>query len=311
MNETEVIRALETLNARAIALRSSKEYAAGVRKGNVSRLLSDVSPQGIRRAFKEFQTYRAFSKVARHEELPNLDPEEWEASLVPGDPNKQVVIYTCVAGGYDALLPPLYKAQHIRYVLFTDDENLSNADGWETRPFPEEVKKLGKNAMASRYLKSHPHELFAGHFDASIYVDGNVQPVSDLSYYLNLVNPACGISMHLHRVRDSIADEAEACKALGKGDPSAIDSEIAQYVAEGFPLDYGLLETNIVATDLYSDVAHSIMSEWWNTMSTSKSGRDQLSLPYVLWKMHISIKDMGTMGRNPYRDTKIFINNHI
>lgn len=311
MNEAEVIRALETLNARSIALRSSKEYAAGVRKGNVSRLLSDLSPKGIRQAFQEFQTFRAFSKVARHEELPNLEPDEWEASLKPGDPNKKVVIYTCVAGGYDALLPPLYQAQHIHYVLFTDDENLSHADGWDSRPFPEAVRQLGTNAMASRYLKSHPHELFAGDYDASVYVDGNVQPVSDLSYYVGLINQTCGISMHIHRVRDSIADEAEACKALGKGDPSAIDREIEHYAADGFPLDYGLLETNIVATDLYSETAHTIMTEWWNTMSTSESGRDQLSLPYVLWKINVPIKDVGTMGRNPYRDTKIFINNHI
>lgn len=310
MKETEVIRALETLNARAIDLRSSKEYAAGVRKGNINRMLADKSPKGMRRALQEVRKYLAFSKVPRHTEHPNLAADEWEASLRPGDSDIQVVIYTCVAGGYDALLSPLYRSEHIKYMLLTDDENLK-VDGWETHLFPEEVRKLGTNAMASRYLKSHPHELFAKSFDASIYVDGNVQPVSDLSYYVGLIDPEAGLSMHRHRVRDSIADEAIACKALGKGDPIAIDREIEHYVAMGFPLDYGLLETNIVATDLHSDISHRILSEWWDTMNKAQSGRDQLSLPYVLWKLGIPVEIVATMGCNPYQDTKIFINNHI
>jgi len=309
--EADVIRALETLNARAIALRSSKEYAAGVRKGNVDRLLADKSPRGIRQALKEFKRYRAFTKAPRHAEQPNLTPEEWEASLRPGDPNKRVVIYTCVAGNYDALLSPIYRADYITYVLFSNNESLRGTEGWEFRPFPEEVTRLGANTLASRYLKSHPHDLFAGDFDASVYVDGNVQPVSDLSYYVDLVDPQVGITMHRHRVRDSIADEATACKALGKGNAEAVDAEVARYVAEGFPLDYGLLETNIIATDLHSDTAHEVLAAWWDAMDQAKGGRDQISLPYVLWRCGIPLDAVATMGRNPYQDTKIFISSHL
>lgn len=311
MNENDVIRALETLNARSLELRTSKEYVAGVRKGNIDRLLSDKSPAGIRRALYELKTYRAWSKVPRHAEEDNLTPEEWEASLRPGDPDKRVVIYTCVAGNYDNLLSPVFRADRISYVLFSNNESLRGTEGWEYRPFPQEVVQLGANNLASRYLKSHPHELFAGDFDASVYVDGNVQPVSDLSYYVELINPRAGFSMHRHRVRDTIAEEATACKANHKGDPAALDAEVEHYVSEGFPLDYGLLETNIVATDLADEKAHEILSDWWDTMAHSRSGRDQISLPYVLWKHGVPLDAVTTMGRNPYRDTKIFINSHI
>ena len=153
-------------------------------------------------------------------------------------------------------------------------------------------------------------EAFAEDFDVSVYVDGNVQPVSDLSYYAKLIDSQAGFSMHRHRVRDTIAEEAIACKALGKGNATALDVEVDRYVSEGFPLEFGLLETNIVATDLKSDIAHHILSAWWDTMSKAGSGRDQISLPYVLWTYGVPIDAVATMGRNPYRDTKIFINNH-
>lgn len=310
MDEASAIRAIETLNAQIIELQTSKEYLAGVRKSNVRRFLSDMSPAGVKRALRELKAYLALSKAPHHPEQPNLTPEEWEASLRPGDPNKRVVVYTCVAGSYDVLRPPVYHADRISYVLFSNNEHLRDAEGWEFRPFPEEVKRLGANTLASRYLKSHPHELFAESFDASVYVDGNVQPISDLSYYVELIDPAVGFTMHRHRHRDTIAEEALACKAAGKGNAEAIDREVASYVAEGFPLDYGLLETNIVATDLTSDIAHKAFLAWWEAMDRAKGGRDQISLPYALWRCGIPLDPAASMGRNPYQDTKINIAGH-
>jgi len=310
MDDASFIRAIETVNARALELRTSKEYTDGVRKGNIERLFSDISPAGIHRAFEEYRTYREFSKAPFHPGPPNLTPEEWEASLRPGNPTKKVVVYTCIAGRYDTPQPPLFQSERISYVLFSNEECYKDAIGWEWRPFPDKATSFGSNAMANRYLKLHPHELFAGKFDASVYVDGNVQPVSDLSYYADLIDPCAGFTMHKHRERDTIAAEAIACKALGKGNASAMDLEIQYYVSQGFPLEYGLLENNIIATDLHSTVAQDILTDWWETVNRMGSGRDQISLPYVLWKHHIPFEAMTAMGRNPYRDTKLFIGNH-
>ena len=312
MNDTDTLRALETLNARAIELRASAEYAAGVRRKNLERILSDKSLAGIRNAYREFRMFRAFTKAPRHPEYPNLTPEEWEASLRTGDPNKHVVVYSCIVGNYDLPLAPLWKAPNISYVLFLEGQDASLVDGWEVRPIPEEVRKAsgGTATGINRYIKFHPYELFADEYDASVYVDGNIQPVSDLSYYVELIRPEAGIALHHHRVRSSIADEVIACKASAKGNPTAMDMQIERYVAEGYPLDYGMLECNVIAADLKSEIGKGVFAGWWREFNASGSGRDQLALPYVLWQQGIPCDAVATMGRNVYSDTKVHIAKH-
>lgn len=309
MNEAEVIRALETLNARTIELRTSAVYAAGTRKKNLDRLLADKSLTGLRRIIKEFQTFRRFSKAPRHPELPNLTPEEWEASLRPGSGDKRVVVYSCIVGNYDKPLPPIYQAPNLSYVLVTD--STEPVEGWEVWPLPEAAVRQGNKTAANRYVKFHPHELFADSYDASVYIDGNIQPISDLSYYVDQIDPAAGIGLHYHRVRDSIADEVIACKALGKGDPAKMDAQVARYVSEGYPLEFGILECNVIACDLASDLSCAIFADWWDEYERAGSGRDQLALPYVLWKHGVALDAAATMGRNAYSDTKIHIASHV
>ena len=89
-----------------------------------------------------------------------------------------------------------------------------------------------------------------------------------------------------------------------------MDAQIERYVSEGFPLDYGLLECNVIAADLHSRLGRRIFSNWWDEFLASGSMRDQLALPYVLWKLGISFESAATMGRNAYADTKIFIAEH-
>ena len=312
MNDTDTLRALESLNARALALRSSTEYAAGVQRQNLKRLLGDISPRGVRQAAREFKMFRAFSKAPRHPEQPNLTPEEWEASLKTGDPHKHVIVYSCIVGAYDCPLPPLWHADNISYVLFLEGQDANKVEGWEVRPIPDEVRRAsgGSNANINRYIKFHPYELFADDFDASIYIDGNIQPVSDLSYYADRIDPVAGIALHYHRVRDSIADEVQTCKALEKGNAALMDAQVERYVRAGFPLDYGLLECNVIAADLASKVGKRIFAAWWDEFLSSGSMRDQLALPYVLWSLGIPIEAAATMGRNAYADTKIFIADH-
>ncbi|MEE1273727.1 MAG: DUF616 domain-containing protein [Olegusella sp.] len=310
MDDAAVIRMAETLNARALALRNSEEYAAGVHKKNVHGALTDLGPAKIADSFAQWQTARRFAKVPRHAPLPNLGPEEWEASLRPGSGNKKVVVYSCIVGNYDLMQEPLYQSPNVDYILYLAGTTTSSAPGWNVRTVPDSITDLGDNAFINRYVKFHPHELFADDYDAAIYIDGNIQPVSDLSYYADLIEPAAGIALHYHRARATIAEEVEACKALGKGDPELMDQQVRHYVDEGYPLSYGLLECNVIATDLHSDVACSVLRDWWDEYSKSGSGRDQLALPYVLWKNHIPLESVAKMGQNAYADTKIYIADH-
>ena len=312
MNDTDMIRALETLNANNMALRASKEYATGVKRRNLERLLSDRSIAGIRNIFHELGIYLAVRREPRNPVVSNLTPDEWEQSLQTGDPNKRVVVYSCIVGNYDQPAAPIWRADNIDYVLFLDGQDPKRIEGWEVQPIPDTVRAASGNTPSgiNRYIKFHPYELFGDSYDASVYVDGNIQPISDLSYYVELIDPSAGISLHRHRLRSSIADEVLACKAAAKGNVSKMKEQVDRYVGDGYPLDYGLLECNVIASDLHSEVGRDVFADWWEEFLVSESGRDQLALPYVLWKRGIRYDAVATMGRNVQSDTKVCVVPH-
>lgn len=309
MDEKVIIYSLETLNKQLLQLANSPEYAHGLHHNNVRKALSDLRPQSLRTHFKAWERARDFAHVPRHAQLPNLDEKQWNASLRPGDHNKHVVVYSCITGAYDNPLEPLFFSEHIDYVMYFSEKTTKH-NGWNIREIPEHIAAGRSNVEINRYIKFHPHELFANTYDAAIYIDGNIQPVSDLSYYADLIQPEAGISLHHHRVRNNIRDEIEACKALDKGDGQKMDAQLQRYLAAGFPLDYGVLECNVIASDLHSTRSKQIFADWWDEFNAAGSGRDQLSLPYVLWKHDVPFASVATMGRNAYSDTKIYIHSH-
>ena len=60
---------------------------------------------------------------------------------------------------------------------------------------------------------------------------------------------------------------------------------------EGFPQNYGLPENNIIYRKHNKAEIISIMNDWWY-MLEHYSRRDQLSLPYVLWKHNIKCENV-------------------
>ncbi len=52
------------------------------------------------------------------------------------------------------------------------------------------------NAGLNRYYKMHPDVLFED-YNYSIYIDGNIKVIGDLTAYINLISKA-GIAVHRH-----------------------------------------------------------------------------------------------------------------
>jgi len=83
------------------------------------------------------------------------------------------------------------------------------------------------------------------------------------------------------------------------------------YKQESFPFHYGMLEANVIVCDLKNKVAKKVMNDWWDDFVQKESYRDQLSLPYVLWKNHIIPEEIGTLGSNVYENYAINIEKHL
>ena len=221
----------------------------------------------------------------------------------------RVVVYTCITGGYDNLLTPKIYPEGVDYVAFVDERQ--DESGWQMRKVPENPEKMD-NVLRNRYVKFHPFELFGDKYDFAIYIDGNIEVVGDLGVMtLAAAKAETGLALHRHRQRDSLQAEAEVCKILGKGDARCLDLQVERYRKAGFPEDFGLYECNVIVSDLHNKVARKILTDWWEEFKRSKSMRDQIALPYVVWENGFEFDKIGSLGNNVYRNPRLWISEKI
>lgn len=225
--------------------------------------------------------------------------------------NKKVAVYTCIVNNYDAPQEPIYYDDNIDYIMYTDQVEIVGKEvkGWACRKIPDQLCSMNYTEI-NRYIKLHPFEFFSNKYDVSIYVDGNVKILSNVQSWNTLICKSAGIAIHKHSRRKCIYEEIDACIFFGKGNTKKLRELIDKYKRERFPEGYGLLECNILVTDMKSETAKNIYNEWWDELIISKCGRDQVILPYVCWKNGIKIDDIGTLGFNVYKNKKIRVCGH-
>jgi hypothetical protein len=224
------------------------------------------------------------------------------------EPDKKVVVYSCIVGGYDELNDPLLYDDSLDYFIVSDKNNEKNRI-WKYKNIPNEARQLS-GGYINRFCKLNPYFLFPN-YDYSIYIDGNIEIVSDISSLCSIARDSkIGIAMHLHDQRDCVYNESFICKLYNRGVPKAIDRQMERYRHEKFPEHFGMVEASIVIVDLNNENAKKIMQDWWNEFLNSGSGRDQLSIPYVLWKNGFDISDVGCLGNNRRRNFKFRTKQH-
>jgi hypothetical protein len=200
---------------------------------------------------------------------------------------QRLVIYTCIAGDYDDLLPPAVAEAGADYICFTD-QPLAHAGGWELRPLPEFP---GDGGLASRYVKMHPHRLFADR-DVSVYVDANVRPVDGIVALAEDASRRGSLAMYRHPFRSRLADEADECALLGYDFLWRFRRQMRRYATEGLPPAAGLVEANVLVRRHHDPALIAAMELWWREYLAGVR-RDQLSLPYALWKQGVDVVDLG------------------
>ncbi|WP_435066122.1 glycosyltransferase domain-containing protein [Halobaculum sp. EA56] len=208
------------------------------------------------------------------------------------------VVYTAIYGGYDHLIEPRYPADNIDYICFTDDQTLTS-DVWDVR-VPNVNPDLPPN-LKNRRVKILAHE-YLPEYDYSVYVDGNVGITASLRPLINKYREEKFVAP-THPVRDCVYDEAEACLKLNKGDPESIRAQIEAYRDEGLPEEWGLTANRLLLRQHTSPDVKQLMKDWWRELETYSS-RDQLSLPFVLWKHDV---DVTLMDSGPETDSNRFV----
>lgn len=304
MEQDKWIEKIEELNLENILLKKSKEYKLGQ---DIIKFKEMITKFKWITFFKKISNRSKIQKYNAHGELEN----SFECDKIQKDSidTPKIVVYTSIMGNYDTLQAPFLSFDNIDYVVFSDQLQ-TDKEGWNYKELPEQVKNIPNNITKNRYVKFHPHELFDKEYDYAIYIDGNIKVMSDLTDLVYAINPKSGLALHRHQFRNCIFKEIEVCKLLKKGNYEKLRQQVQKYKQEGFKEEFGLLECNVIVTDLKSTIAKNVLEEWWKEFICSESYRDQISLPYVLWKNGYEIQDIGNLGNNVYENPKIRILEH-
>lgn len=290
MKLEDCYKALEKQNEEYLTLRNSYELWLG----KTIKVLFSLNLKRI---------YACIVSAIRSKKIKGniIEQPIFYASGLPIDKNNKVVVYSCVTGNYDVISDPILVDDQLDYYLISDTDEKKTE--WKHLDIPNEAC-LYHGGMVNRFCKLNPWNFFSD-YDYSIYIDGNIEIVSDIRNLCSIAkNSKIGIAMHLHNRRDCIYVERNVCKLYKRGNLIAIDKQVDKYHQEGFPEHFGMVEATIIIVDLKNPIAKKIMGEWWKELLRSHSGRDQLSFPYVLWKNGYHISDVGCLGNNLRRNPK-------
>lgn len=190
------------------------------------------------------------------------------------------VVYTAIFNEYDWLKEPVIVPNGIDFICYTDSTSLRsrhwkivhiNLDGKSPSILNREIKLL------------YPYtELKA--YDFSLYVDGSMMIKGDVSEFMNKYTRFNPVIMNFkHPNKDCLFSEIDYCIQRGRGNAEKLVEQHEIYRKDGMPEHFGLSDNKILLRDNHSELGERMMREWYHHV-ISYSGRDQVCLPYILYK---------------------------
>lgn len=217
---------------------------------------------------------------------------------------KKKVIYTCLVGGYDYLKEPEYVMDDWDYICFSNDYESPNNSIWKVRPIPLNGYE---GQVLSRYPKMQPHKLLK-EYEFSLYIDSNIIIKSDFleKRVDELIEKDEKISIASHPERNCVYEEALVCIRQGAGNLKHIKKHVELLRENDYPEKNGLFENNIIFRNHNDPDMIKLGDEWWRFYISIPSKRDQLSLPFLIWKFNIHVNPLFNKGFD-LRKSKGFI----
>jgi len=193
---------------------------------------------------------------------------------------EEVVVYTAVFGGYDAMLPTTMSLPEGRHVCFTD-VSASSPTRWDVR---QVARRFDDPQLEARMYKLLAHQWFP-RARYSVWHDGNmslkIRPEQAVQYLGNH-----DVALFAHPERDCAYEEAGAILAMGKapGAEEKIRAQVMEYKRRrGYPAHHGLVATGLVVRR-HTEAVARFNDAWWSEL-VRYSNRDQMSVNYVLWRL--------------------------
>ena len=197
----------------------------------------------------------------------------------------KITIITSLCGLETKLCDPEKVFDGVDYIAFVDVIN-PDCHVWDQRKaidFTLDDQYRGRRN--AKIYKVMPN-MFLPEYDYWFWVDSThevvVHPKEIIEKYLG----DSDIGLWKHTDRDCAYKEANVIKQLGYDHKELVDNQINYYNSVNYPKDNGLYELP-VSVRKNTDKIKIFNMRWWEQICRFSS-RDQISLPFVLWKSNIT-----------------------
>jgi hypothetical protein len=198
------------------------------------------------------------------------------------------VVYTAIFNNYDILKETTFKNSQIDFICFTDNLKLKS-NYWKIIYYDN---KNYNPTLYNRYLKILGPFSELKDYNYSLYIDGSIVIKKDI---IELFELADGIEMmnFKHDSRNCLFSEIDQCIIENRGNIDDLTRQKLDYQKAGMPENFSLSANGILLRYHRSKRLKNLMEAWWNEVWTY-SGRDQVSLPYVMWKNNFAYNFFNT-----------------
>lgn len=206
-------------------------------------------------------------------------------------PPRSIVVYTAITDRRDDLVAQLTVVRRgAEFVAFLDDATArgagSEARGWQVRRIDRSNDRgTARDAvLAAKVFKMLPHRYFPD-AEFSLWLDGRVAIVYPLplARLVDLFLRDADLCVFRHSARRTVEEEARVCVERRLDDPARIAAQLERYRRDGMPSDAPLIEASVLLRR-HTRATAELGLAWWDEVQRG-STRDQLSFPYVAWKI--------------------------
>lgn len=200
-------------------------------------------------------------------------------------------IYTIIVNKYDNLKEPFVKCDGWDFLCFSDMNYQS--DTWKIINIDIDTSAV----RTQRHLKIIPPQEVLK-YDYSVYCDGSMSVISDINKLCDdLQYPVFASVSHPHR--KCLYEEVMACIRFKKCDKNKLLSQMGCYRNENMPIDYGLIESGVLLRQHNDLRCVEFCEKWWSEI-IKHTHRDQISFPYIEWKMNVKFTTFSPKIRNRF-----------
>ena len=135
----------------------------------------------------------------------------------------------------------------------------------------------------------------------SVYLDGSLSPKGPILETVEGWLAKADIALFRHPHRSCAYAEIDACVKRKKFDPDVATKARSHLLLAGFPKDFGLWACGMLARRTHCNSLQIFAAPiWWEMVR--EVPRDQIWLPYVLWKIKHSMDRVHTIDADIYNN---------